>query len=221
MLGSAFAIRRRASTSFGRSADDRDHVPGVDLVDRDAVRADDHGDRLRPLRLRHADDPEILAAADLAGEQSACGDLARLGVHDDLRDHVADGTVLVHGHHRLPDGRLEIPLPDDRDAGLLCLERIRQVADHHVQDDPMEGRLLRQLLHRPFLAVLVHVLESDARPSHERGADGPLVIRAPECDAAGLHIDHPLFTQVLREPLADAIVDLGDDLRKALLHLFH
>src|SRR5438309_3822453 len=200
-------------------ADDRDHVPGVDLVDRDAVRADDHGDRLRPLGFRHADDPEILAAADLAGEQSARGDLTRLRVHNDLRDHVADGAVLVHRHHRLPDGRLEVPLPDDRDAGLLGLERIRQVADHHVQDDAMEGRLLRQLLHRPLLAVPVDVLERDPRFLHERDGQGPLVERAAEGDAPRFDVDHPLLAHVLREPLADAVVDLRDDLREALLHL--
>src|SRR5438132_4606375 len=200
-------------------SDDRDHVPGVDLVDRDAVRADDHRDRLRPLRLRHADDPELLAAADLAGEQSARGDLARLRVDDDLRDHVADWTVLVDGHHRLPDGRLEVPLPDDRDAHLLGLERIRQVADHHVQDDAVEGRLLRELLHRPLLAVLVDVLERDPGFLHERDGKGPLVERAAEGDAARFHVDHPFLAYVLREPLADAVVHLRDDLREALLHL--
>src|SRR5438067_2455015 len=134
-------------------------------------------------------------------------------------DHVADRAVLVDGHHRLPDGRLEVPLPDDRDAHLLRLEGIRQVADHHVQDDAMEGRLLRQLLHRPLLAVLVHVLERDPGFLHERDGQGPLVERAAEGDAARFDVDHPLLSHVLREPLADAVVDLRDDLREALLHL--
>src|SRR5438309_2850396 len=200
-------------------ADDRDHVPGIDLVHRDAVRADDHRHRLRALGFRHPHDPQFRAAADLAGEQAARGDLARLRVHDDLRDHVPNGAVLVHLHHRLPDGRAEVPLPDDRDAHLLRLERIRQVADHHVQDDAMEGRLLRELLHRPLLAVLVDVLERDPGFLHERDGQGPLVERAAEGDAARFHVDHPFLAYVLREPLADAVVHLRDDLREALLHL--
>src|SRR5256886_59272 len=200
-------------------ADDRDHVPGIDFVHGDAVRADDHRHRLRALGFRHPHDPQFRTAADLAGEQAARGDLPRLRVHDDLRDHVPNGAVLIDLHHRLPDGRAEVSLPDDGDADLLRLERIRQVADHHVQDDAMEGRLLRQLFHRPFLAVLVDVLERDAGFLHERDGQGPFVERAAEGDAAGLHVNHPFLAHVLREPLADAVVHLRDDLREALLHL--
>src|SRR5437667_7894826 len=66
-------------------ADDRDDIAGVDLVHRDAVRADDHRDRLRALGLGHAADPEFLTAADLAGEEPARRDLSGLWVDDDLR----------------------------------------------------------------------------------------------------------------------------------------
>src|SRR5439155_204749 len=82
-----------------------------------------------------------------------------------------------------------------------------------------EGRLLRELLHRPFLAVLVDVLERDPGFLHERDGQGPLVERAAEGDAARFDVDHPLLSHVLREPLADAVVDLRDDLRESLLHL--
>src|SRR5438093_6130255 len=199
--------------------DDRDDIAGVDLVDRNPVRAHDHRDGLRALRLRHADDPKLLPAADLPGEETARGDLARLRVDDDLRHHEPDRTVLVDGHHGLPDGRLEVPFPDHRDPGLLGLERVRQVADHHIQHDVVEGRLLRQLLHRAFLAVLVDVLERDPGPLHVRDGEGPLVVRAAEGDAAGLDVDGPLRPQVLGEELADPVVDDPDDLLKSLLHL--
>src|SRR5438552_9429397 len=199
--------------------DDRDDIAGVDLVDRNPVRAHDHRDGLRALRFRHADDPQLLPAADLPGEETARGDLARLLVDDDLRHHEPDRAVLGDGHHRLPDGRLQVPFPDHRDPGLLGLERVRQVADHHIQHDVVEGRLLRQLLHRAFLAVLVDVLERDPGPLHVRDGEGPLVVRAAEGDAAGLDVDGPLRPQVLGEELADPVVDDPDDLLKSLLHL--
>src|SRR5437667_4625375 len=91
--------------AYGRARDgilepnDCDHVSRVDLVDGDAVRSDDHRDGLRALGLRHPADPQFRAAPDLAGEKAARGDLARLRIHDDFRDHVSHGAVLVHGHH--------------------------------------------------------------------------------------------------------------------------
>src|SRR5947209_473121 len=97
------ADRRSRDRVF--ESDDRDDVARVDFVDGDAVRADDHRDGLGALRLRHADDPELLAASDLAREQTACGDLARLGVDDDLRHHERDRPVLVDREHRLAHGR--------------------------------------------------------------------------------------------------------------------
>src|SRR5207245_209093 len=59
---------------------DRHDVPGIDLFDGDSIWADDHRDGLRSLRLRHADDPQLLAAADLAREKSARSDLAGLRI---------------------------------------------------------------------------------------------------------------------------------------------
>src|SRR3989449_1621583 len=142
--------------------DDRHDIAGIDLVHRDPVRADDHRDRLRALGLRHPDDPELLTAANLAGEEPSGGDFARLRIDDDLHDHEADRAVLVDGEHRLADRALHVAFPDDRDPDLLRLERVRQVADDHVQHDAVEGRLLRQLLHRGVMAVLVDVLERDS-----------------------------------------------------------
>src|SRR6266545_2012556 len=199
--------------------DHRDDVPRVDLVDRDAVRADDHRDGLRALGLRHPADPELLAPANLARIEAAGGHFARLGVDDDFRHHEPDRTVFIDRHHRFADGRLRISFPDDRNPDLLCFERIRQVADDHVQHDAVERRLLRELLHRPLLTVLVDVLEPDARPLREGGAHGPLVVRAPERDAARLDVHHPLLSEVLGQPFPDAIVDLHDDLLESLLHL--
>src|SRR6266550_3790825 len=75
--------------AYGRARDgilepnDCDHVSRVDLVDGDAVRSDDHRDGLRALGLRHPADPQFRAAPNLAGEEAARGDLARLRVHDD------------------------------------------------------------------------------------------------------------------------------------------
>src|SRR2546428_3275850 len=199
--------------------DDRDDIARIDLVDGDPVRADDHGDRLRALGLRHAAHPELLTAADLAGEQTACGDLAGLRIDDDLRDHKADRAVLIDGEHRFSDGALHVAFPDDRNSDLLSLQRIRQVADDHVQHDVVERRLLRELLHRAFLAVFVDVLERDPGSLHERHGQGPLVVRAPEGHAARFDMDHPFLAHVLGEPLADAVVDLRDDLGESLLHL--
>src|SRR2546428_238039 len=65
--------------------DDGDDIAGIDFVHRDPVRADDHRDRLRALGLRHSDDPELLTAANLAGEEPPRGDFARLRIDDDLR----------------------------------------------------------------------------------------------------------------------------------------
>src|SRR3989475_4204612 len=200
-------------------ADNRDDIPGIDLVHRNPVRADDHCDRLRALGFRHADHPKLLAAADLAGEQSARGDFARLRIDDDLCDHEADRAVLVHREHRLADRAFHVAFPDDRDPDFLRLERVRQMADDHVQHDAVEGRLLRELFHRAFLAVLVDVLERDPRFLHERHGQGPLVVRAPEGHAARFDVDHPFLAHVLGEPLADAVVDLRDDLCESLLHL--
>src|SRR3989454_3190278 len=199
--------------------DDGDDIAGIDLVDGNPVRADDHRDRLRALWLRHADHPELLTAANLTGEEPSGGDFTGLRIDDDLRDHEADRAVLVHGEHRLADGTFHVAFPDDRDPDLLRLERVRQVADDHVQHDAMEGRLLRELLHRAFLTVLVDVLERDPRFLHERHGQGPLVVRAAEGHAASFDVDHPFLAHVLGEPLADAIVDLRDDLRESLLHL--
>src|SRR3989442_1360069 len=172
-------------------ADDRDDVAGIDLVDGNPVRADDHRDRLRALGLRHADHPELLTTADFPGEEPSGRDFTGLRIDDDLRDHEADRAVLVHGEHRLPDGALHVAFPDDRDPYFLRLERVRQVANDHVQHDAMEGRLLRQLLHRAFLTVLVDVLERDPRFLHERHGQGPLVVRAAEGHAASFDVDHP------------------------------
>src|SRR2546422_3768292 len=143
-------------------ADDRDDIAGIDLVHGNPVRADDHRDRLRALGFRHADHPELLTTADFPGEEPSGRDFTGLRIDDDLRDHEADRAVLVHGEHRLPDGALHVAFPDDRDPYFLRLERVRQVANDHVQHDAMEGRLLRELFHRAFLAVLVDVLEPDA-----------------------------------------------------------
>src|SRR2546422_6598210 len=211
------AHRRARDRIF--QTDDRDDISGIDLLDGDPVRADDHRDRLRALGLRHAAHPELLAAANLAGEQSARGDLSGLRIDDDLRDHEPDWAVFVDGQHRLADGALHVALPNDRDSDLLRLEGVRQMADDHVQHDAMEGRFLRELLHRAFLAVLVDILERDPRFLHERNGQGPLVVRAPEGDAARFDVDHPFLAHVLGEPLADAVVDLRDDLGESLLHL--
>src|SRR2546425_3658347 len=200
-------------------ADDRDDIAGIDLVHGNPVRADDHRDRLRALGFRHADHPELLTAADFPGEEPSGGDFARLRVDDDFRDHKADRAVLVHREHCLADGTLHVTFPDDRDPDLLRLERVRQVPNDHVQHDAVEGRLLRELLHRAFLAVLVDVLERDPRFLHERHGQGPLVVRAAEGHAARLDVDHPFLAHVLGEPLADPVVDLRDDLGESLLHL--
>src|SRR6266540_776958 len=200
-------------------ADHRDHVPRVDLVDRDAVRADDHRDGLRALGLRHPADPQLLAPANLARIEATGGHFARLGVDDDLRHHEPDGTVFIDRHHRVADGRLRVSFPDDRDPDFLCFERIRQLTDDHVQHDVVERRLLRELFHRPLLTVLVDVLEPDARPLREGGAHGPLVVRAPERDAARLDVHHPLLPEVFGQPFPDAIVNFHDDLLESLLHL--
>src|SRR6266511_254498 len=199
--------------------DHRDDVPRVDLVDRDAVRADDHRDGLRALGLRHPADPELLAPANLARIEATGGDFARLGIDDNFRHHEPDRTVFIDRHHRFADGRLRVSFPDDRDPDFLCFERIREVADDHVQHDVVERRLLRELFHRPLLTVLVDVLEPDARPLREGCAHGPLVVRAPERDAARLDVHHPFLSEVLGQPFPDAIVDLRDDLLESLLHL--
>src|SRR3989475_7193887 len=160
------AHRRARDRIF--QTDDRDDISGIDLLDGDPVRADDHRDRLSALGLRHAAHPELLAAANLAGEQSARGDLSGLRIDDELPDHEPDWAVFVDGQHRLADGALHVALPNDRDSDLLRLEGVRQMADDHVQHDAMEGRFLRELLHRAFLAVLVDILERDPRFLHER-----------------------------------------------------
>src|SRR6266699_2739813 len=170
--------------------DHGDDIPRVDLVDRDAFRADDHRDGLRALGLRHPADPQLLAPANLARIEATGRHFARLGIDDDFRHHEPHRTVFIDRHHRFADGRLRVSFPDDRDPDFLCFERIRQVADHHVQHDAVERRLLRELFHRPLLTVLVDVLEPDARALREGGAHGPLVVRAPERDAARLDVHH-------------------------------
>src|SRR5207245_6479680 len=120
-------VRERVSAT-----DDRDDSHGIELLDGDPVGADYHRDRLRALGLRHAAHPELWAAANLAGEQSARGDLSGLRIDDDLRDHEPDWAVFVDGQHRLADGALHVALPNDRDSDLLRLEGVRQLADDHV-----------------------------------------------------------------------------------------
>ena len=212
-------VAHRGARDRVLQAHDRDDVPRVNLVDGDPVRAHDHRDDLRALGLRHPDHPQLLPPPDLPGEQAARRGLARLRVHEDLRHHEPDGAVLVHLRHRLPDGALRVPLPDHGDPDRLGLEGVREMLDHHLKDNLVEGRLLRELLHCPLLAVPVDVLERDAGLLHVRDAERPLVERAPERDVTGSDLQSPLVLQIVRELLQDPRVHLRDDLHEPLLHL--
>ncbi len=213
-------VRRDGRTGNGvLQASDGDDIARFHTIDRDAVRSDRQGDRLGTLHIGHARHPQLHPAADGPGEQPADGDLAGMGVDDDLGDHHGDRARGIAGQHGLADLALLVALPDDGDTALLRFDGVGNVLDDHAEKDLVDGGLLGQGPHIVVPAVLVDVLERDAGLLHAGNVNGPVVVGGAESDRAVLGTDLPLLVKGLGKLGDDALVDLGDNGHEALLHL--
>ncbi len=80
-------------------------------------------------------------------------------VKRDICDHKAYGAVRVTVDHSLPFGGAIITVPDDGDTSVLGLDWVREVLDHHVEKDCVQGAVLGQPLHIAAVALLIDLFE--------------------------------------------------------------
>ena len=142
-----------------------------------------------------------------------------MGVEGDVGNHQAYGATRFTIEHRPALISPLIPVPDDIHTAFLCIDRVREVFYHHIEDDLIERALLCKRLHIPGMALLVDLLEGHPAFLHERDRDRPVVECRSECHGAIHGIKFPACIVCLLVHPLDEPVDLVNDPPEPDLHL--
>src|SRR3989338_4518685 len=142
----------------------------------------------------------------------------RVGI--DLGDYRCHVAVLVENQHVPAFWRVHVALPYLGYPVFLRLLRVRQVLYDHVEQYLVQRRLLVKLVIPALGRKVYYLLERQACRLHVRHGYGPLPVGASECNGAVVHLDVPLFRELLLGVLAYQAVDLAYYSYESFLHLF-
>ena len=141
-------------------------------------------------------------------------------VKGDVRDHHCCRTVCITGVHCLTDLGLHITVPDDVASLALCLKRVRQEGNHHIEQNCVQRGCLCKVLCVALVAFVDDRLQRHTGLLHVRDRDCPVVQSRTECDISFQSVEFPsaVVVEILVHSL-DELVDFVNNSAKADHHL--